>query len=90
MSRAQQSVWESLGDYDLVADGSLGRIHAQALVVHGRQDPIPLESSRRCAEAVGARFVILENCGHVPYVEQPRDLFAAVGAFLDDIGEVTP
>jgi proline iminopeptidase len=80
--RVQQSVWESLGDFDLLAPGQLDAVHVPSLVVHGRQDPIPLESSSAAAHALGAQFVVLENCGHVPYVEQPEALFATVEAFL--------
>ena len=78
--RVQQSIWESLGDYDLVP--RLGDLSIPALVVHGRQDPIPLASSEACASALGARLVVLDDCGHVPYVEQPRALFAAIEDFL--------
>ncbi len=79
--RVQQSIWESLGDYDLRA--ALDALHLPALVVHGRQDPIPLASSEAIAEALGAERVWLEDCGHVPYVEQPEALFARVRGFLD-------
>lgn len=78
--RVQQSVWESLGEFDL-QEGLRG-VHIPALVVHGRQDPIPLASAQACAAALGAEGVWLEDCGHVPYVEQPAQLFAAVEAFL--------
>jgi len=80
IGRIQQSVWESLGDYDLIP--RLGKIGCPALVVHGRDDPIPVESSIEGARAMNARFVLLDDCGHVPYVEQPTRLFAAVDAFL--------
>lgn len=85
MARVQQSVWESLGDYDLAADGSLERITVPALIVHGRQDPIPLASSEECARIMRARLVVLEDCGHVPYVEQPAALFRAIGDFLSGL-----
>jgi proline iminopeptidase len=81
-ARVQQSVWESLGEFDLVADGRLSAIAVPALVTHGRQDPIPLASSQAAATALRARLVVLEDCGHVPYVEQPKQLFAAVETFL--------
>lgn len=75
--RVQQSVWESLGDYDLVPH--LGAVTCPTFVVHGRQDPIPLASSEALvAAAPGARLAVLEACGHVPYVEQPDALFAAL------------
>ena len=80
VGRVQQSVWESLGDYDLV--DSLAGVKVPALFVHGREDPIPLASSERGARAMGAPLVVLERCGHVPYVEQPAALFAALDEFL--------
>lgn len=84
-SRVQQSVWDSLGDFDLAADGTLGRIRVPTLIVHGRQDPIPLASSEEAARVMGARLVALDDCGHVPYVEQPRALFAAIDGFLREL-----
>jgi proline iminopeptidase len=80
VARTQQSVWDSLGDYDLVP--RLGEIHCPVLVVHGRDDPIPASSSVAGARAMKARLVLLDDCGHVPYVEQPAGLFAALDEFL--------
>ena len=80
--RVQQSVWESLGDYDLLADPSFRDIDVPTLIVHGRQDPIPLESSENCASALHATLLVLDQCGHVPYVEQPNGLFDAIEEFL--------
>jgi proline iminopeptidase len=80
--RVQQSVWESLGDFDLIP--ALSRIRVPALVVHGRRDPIPLDSSDQLARAVGGRFLVLEASGHVPYVEQPGALFPVIEQFLED------
>lgn len=81
-ARVQQSVWESLGEFDLVADGTLARIQRPAFMIHGRQDPIPLASSEAAAAAMGTDLAILDDCGHVPYVEQPEALFAAIDAYL--------
>ena len=80
--RVQQSVWDSLGDFDFVP--ALSEIRALTLVVHGRRDPIPLDSSDQVARAVGARFLVLEASGHVPYVEQPDALFPVIEQFLAD------
>jgi len=81
MGRVQQSVWESLADYDIRPQ--LSNIHCPALVVHGRQDPVPMASSEDVARALGAELVAIDDCGHVPYVEQPAALFTAVDRFLD-------
>jgi proline iminopeptidase len=82
IGRVQQSIWESLGNYDLATSDALGSVAARSIIVHGRQDPIPLASSERAAEVMGSEFVAIEDCGHVPYVEQPRQLFAALDRFL--------
>jgi proline iminopeptidase len=80
VARVQQAVWESLGDYDLAP--ALSSVRCRALVVHGREDPIPLASSEACARALGAQLVVLDRCGHVPYVEQPDALVEVAEAFL--------
>ena len=83
--RVQQSVWGSLADFDVVR--GLAGLKLPALFVHGRQDPIPLESSEEGARALGASLVVIEECGHVPYVEQPGALFAAISEFLAAAGD---
>ncbi|MGQ0641098.1 MAG: alpha/beta fold hydrolase [Gemmatimonadaceae bacterium] len=83
MGRVQESIWRSLGDFDVIAQ--LERIRSTpSLVVHGWHDPIPVESSYQCARALLSRFVVLEASGHVPHVEQPHTLFNVMQQFLAD------
>lgn len=82
MGRVQDSVWESLGDYDLTSPGQLDSVRVPAVVIHGREDPIPLESSSVIARTLRAPLVVIDGAGHVPYVEQPSELFAAIRSFL--------
>ncbi|HEX5178766.1 MAG TPA: alpha/beta fold hydrolase [Gemmatimonadaceae bacterium] len=83
IARIQKSVWSSLGDYDL--RNGLTTVQCPTLVIHGRLDPIPLESSEEAARALpNARLVVLDESGHVPYVEAPDALFAAIRRFLDE------
>jgi proline iminopeptidase len=82
VARVQESVWESLGDFDLIRD--LKGIKTPSIIIHGRDDPIPLASSVEAARALGTNLVVLDECGHVPYVEQPQRLFAALDPFLDE------
>jgi proline iminopeptidase len=79
-ARVQQSVWDSLGDFDLRE--ALRAVQLPVLVVHGRDDPIPLDSAEAVANALSGELVVLDDCGHVPYVEQPRALFDATQRFL--------
>ncbi|MDP9279867.1 MAG: alpha/beta hydrolase [Gemmatimonadota bacterium] len=82
VARVQQSVWESLGDFDLIRD--LNGMKTPSIIIHGRDDPIPLASSVDAARALGTNLVVLDECGHVPYVEQPTGLFAVLDPFLNE------
>jgi proline iminopeptidase len=88
--RVQQSVWDSLGDFDLLAPGLLDSLAVPTLIVHGSNDPIPLASSEAVAKAMDASFVVIDGAGHVPYVEQPTQLFDAIRKFLERTGNATP
>ncbi|MGQ0649388.1 MAG: alpha/beta fold hydrolase [Gemmatimonadaceae bacterium] len=85
-ARVQQSVWESLGDFDLLPQ--LSALHVPTLIVHGWYDPIPVESSFAAARILRARCVVLEASGHVPYVEQPDTLVGAIEQFLMETSEL--
>jgi pimeloyl-ACP methyl ester carboxylesterase len=80
VGRVQQSTWESLGDYNLLP--GLARVRVPTRIVHGRDDPIPVQSSIEAGQALGADVTVIEQCGHVPYVEQPAALWAALDPFL--------
>ncbi|MFN2397059.1 MAG: alpha/beta fold hydrolase [Gemmatimonadaceae bacterium] len=83
--RVQQSVWESLGDYDLPK--RLTGVRCPTLILHGIDDPIPVESSRAAAAAIpDARLVLLEASGHVPYVEAREPLLREIRQFLHETG----
>jgi proline iminopeptidase len=79
--RTQQEVWQSLGDYDLRP--RLPELRGiPSLIIHGEEDPIPLEAARLAAELIGAEFHPLPRCGHVPYVEAFDAFRLLVGRFL--------
>ena len=88
MGRVQESVWESLGDFDLLP--ALARVRCPTLVAHGREDPIPLSASETVVRALpNATLVALDDSGHVPYVEAPDALFSAVRGFLQETASRT-
>jgi proline iminopeptidase len=79
--RTQQEVWQSLGDFDLRP--RLPELRGiPALVLHGEEDPIPIEAARTAAGLIGAEFHALSHCGHVPYVEAFEAFRTLVGGFL--------
>ncbi len=78
--RTQNAVWESLGDYDLTSE--LKHLNVRALVMHGAFDPIPASAARRTAGILRADFVLLEQSGHVPHVEETERFRQTLDSFL--------
>ena len=65
IGRVQQSVWESLGSYDLTP--KLPFFAAPTLVLHGAHDAIPLASSSLIATSLPrGELVVLDESAHVP------------------------
>jgi pimeloyl-ACP methyl ester carboxylesterase len=64
-------------------DGKLGGIHVPTLVVWGKQDALlPIASGERYSkEIAGAKFVVVDQCGHVPPLEKTAEFVAAVEDF---------
>ena len=78
--RTQEAVWKSLAGYDLRE--RVGRLNVPALVLHGRQDPIPLWSAEETARLLRAEIHVLDHCGHVPYVEAYDQFVSLLDRFL--------
>ena len=78
--RVQQSTWASVDGSALLA--ALPSVQLPTLVVHGDSDPIPFASAETTARSLGTTVVELADCGHVPYVEQPAALDAALRLFV--------
>ena len=82
--RTQQAVWDSLGDFDL--RDRVSQLAVAALVVHGDDDPIPIDTAVTLAELLRAPLVRSPECGHVPYVEAPEAFVRALDTFLPQQG----
>jgi proline iminopeptidase len=78
--RTRAEVWDSLGDFDLRP--ALRTLRIPALVLHGDDDPIPAESAREAAACLDAEFLLLQDCGHVPYVEAFDEFVRHLDRFL--------
>lgn len=59
----------------------LDKVKAPVLVIHGKQDP--LESGDEVHETFpGSKYVVIENAGHFPWLEQPEAFYKPLGEFL--------
>lgn len=80
-ARAQRAVWDSLAGVDLRP--RLPGIRAETLVLHGRFDPVPLESSEELAALMPhARLIVFEDSGHALYAEETARFAQVMDAFL--------
>ncbi|KIW48154.1 uncharacterized protein PV06_00772 [Exophiala oligosperma] len=70
------------GKWDQLAE--LGRVTAKTLVVVGRQDrTCGVEVAETVAHGVkGSNLIVLEDCGHFPWVEQENKFWDIVDGFL--------
>ena len=68
--------------YDVRA--RLGEIRVPVLIVHGRQDRVVrfTRGEELHREISGSRLVLLDGCGHWPFVERRQDFVTAVTSFL--------
>jgi pimeloyl-ACP methyl ester carboxylesterase len=61
----------------------LRELKPPALFVWGSRDPVvPSGFERHVREAVPQAEHVTLNCGHIPQIERPRELHAAIGRFL--------
>lgn len=64
---------------------SLHAIRAETLLVHGRNDVLPATLVTESAALIpGARELLIDDAGHMPFWEQPTRFFGAVDSFLTD------
>jgi proline iminopeptidase len=63
---------------------------AQAILVHGDQDPRPLDGPRELAAVLpNARLAVLPGVGHIPWAEHPDLLRDELRAFLKSLSDST-
>jgi pimeloyl-ACP methyl ester carboxylesterase len=76
-------IFSQANDYDYRE--ALARLQVPALVMMGDADPLDVgwvEETERALSRAKVRRVIIPNCGHFPYWEQPDRFFSELRAFL--------
>ena len=70
-------------EFRLIGAIMLARAGVPSLLIHGDTDIVPLEAIRVIARGVpGSRLVVLADCGHFAYLEQPEAVRSAITEFL--------
>lgn len=88
--------FEELGDGNPETFASIGQhceqrtledglrdVRARTLFVHGTDDPLPARTATETAALMpNATIVLLEGCGHFPWLEQPGEIGRVVAGFV--------
>ena len=62
---------------------ALSKLNIPALIIHGNQDIVPVDTAKTIQKAIqGSKVVHLNDCGHFPYIEKPNEFFSSVRSFL--------
>lgn len=71
-----------------LVDGLPGAPEVPALFVHGRESPMPVESSTETAKLLrSAHVVLIEGAGHFPWFECPDAFRQVVAGFLSSLSD---
>ncbi len=69
-------------DFDFLPE--ISHLSCKTMIVHGDVDIIPLETAKTTHEAIpDSLLLVIDDCGHFPFVEKQEAFFEAVGCFLD-------
>lgn len=78
---------ENLMDTEFDFTNDLKKLKVQTLVVTGDADLILPIASQHIHESIpGSKYVMMKNCGHFPYVEDPAIYFRHIQEFLNPQG----
>lgn len=65
---------------------NLKTLKVPTFILHGKQDIVPLWTAIEIKDAIAhSEIVILDHCGHFPYIEQPSQFFTELNQFLHKI-----
>ncbi len=71
-----------LRPFDLHSE--LRNVKTRTLIVRGKNDLVPQASIEQLhRDLVNSRFILLNNCGHFPFIEQRAEFLKHVGGFLN-------
>lgn len=81
--QVRQSTWSSLRGHGTELRRRARDLEIPVGIFHGRYDPIPLEYAEELARLLPrAELTVMEESGHVPYVEEPDRLFQKIREYL--------
>ncbi len=67
----------------------LKKLDIPTFILHGKQDIVPDWTAEQVHAAIpNSEMVMLEECGHFPYIEKPSEFFGEVCQFLNKVNQI--
>lgn len=67
----------------------LSNLDIPTLVMHGDFDPVPVCSAENLHRSIsGSKYILMEKCGHFPFVENGQTFFRHLNEFLENLEEM--
>lgn len=74
----------NLGEFDIHKE--LTSITCPTLIIHSEYDPVRLELIERIHKNIeNSRLIVIDKCGHFPFIEAQEDLFETLNIFYDNL-----
>lgn len=87
-ARVSEILREKVLDRPFNLNNGLKALKVPTLILHGDSDPIPPSTTQDIHENIHhSKYVLMKNCGHFPYVEDPATYFKYINEFLNTKSE---
>ena len=82
-AKVSEIIRENVLDKPFNLNKGLKALKVSTLILHGDADPIPPSIAQDIHENIhDSKYVLMKNCGHFPYVEDPATYFKYINEFL--------
>lgn len=83
-AKVSEIIRQNVLDQPFNLNNDLNMLKISTLVLHGDVDPIPPITAKNIHENIpGSKYILMKNCGHFPYVEEPTSYFKHINEFLN-------
>jgi len=83
-AKVSENIRKNVLDQPFNLNKKLNGLKLPTLVLHGDADPIPPITAKNIHENIpDSKYVLIKNCGHFPYVEDPTTYFKYINEFLN-------
>lgn len=83
-AKVSEIIRENVLDKPFNLNKGLKALKVSTLILHGDADPIPSITAKNIHENIpGSKYILMKNCGHFPYVEDPNTYFKYINNFLN-------